>query len=204
MAEGKKGFILYADQKELFDQLPDDKAGTLIKHIFKYVNDENPQSDDLIINLAFTPIKQQLKRDLKKYESRATRSRENGKLGGRPKNPEEPKKPNGLINNPDEPRKPDTVNGIDIDNDNEKVIKDWIGFNCNGFSDELKQWISILETKYDNQTSIIQLESFLRLLNWWYKNNYQKAECLNKHISSNWKTLNFVDIKINKDKNLFK
>ncbi len=88
--------------------------------------------------------------------------------------------------------------------ENEIVIKEYIDKNCNGFSAELNQWISILETKYGNQTSIIQIESFLRLLNGWYKNNYQKVECLNKHISSNWKTLNFVDIKINKDKNLFK
>ena len=68
MATDKKGFILYADQKALFDQLPNDKAGELIKFIFSYVNDENPISEDLIINLAFTPIQQQLKRDLVKYE----------------------------------------------------------------------------------------------------------------------------------------
>lgn len=68
MAKDKKGFILYADQKELFDQLPDDKAGELIKHIFSYVNDENPIIEDLLLKLAFTPIKQQLKRDLKRFE----------------------------------------------------------------------------------------------------------------------------------------
>jgi hypothetical protein len=68
MATDKKGFVLYADQKALFDQLPNDKAGELIKFIFSYVNDENPISEDLILNLAFTPIKQQLKRDLVKYE----------------------------------------------------------------------------------------------------------------------------------------
>ena len=67
MAEDKKGFILYADQKELFNQLPNDKAGELIKHIFAYVNDENPITEDLIINMAFTPIKQQFKRDLEKH-----------------------------------------------------------------------------------------------------------------------------------------
>lgn len=69
MANDKKGFILYADQKELFEQLPNDKAGELIKHIFAYVNDEEPSTDDLLIKLAFTPIKQQLKRDLKKFEA---------------------------------------------------------------------------------------------------------------------------------------
>jgi len=79
MAQDKKGFILYADQKELFEQLPDSKAGELIKHIFKYVNDENPISDDLIINLAFTPIKQQLKRDLLKFEEAKKQRSEAGK-----------------------------------------------------------------------------------------------------------------------------
>ena len=76
MAEDKKGFILYADQKELFNQLPDDKAGELIKHIFAYVNDEHPITEDLIINMAFTPIKQQFKRDLEKWQStRESRSK---------------------------------------------------------------------------------------------------------------------------------
>lgn len=111
MADNKKAFILYADQQELFNQLSDEMAGKLIKHIFKYVNDENPKTDDIIINLAFTPIKQQLKRDLEKWRKRAENSRVNGAKGGRP--PKNPKNPMGYIEtqkNPDEPRKPDTVN----------------------------------------------------------------------------------------------
>ena len=83
MAEDKKGFILYADQKELFEQLPDDIAGKLIKHIFKYVNDENPTSEEMIINIAFTPIKQQLKRDLKKFEEKKVSRSEAGKAGAK-------------------------------------------------------------------------------------------------------------------------
>ena len=79
MAENKKGFILYADQKELFEQLTDELAGKLIKHIFKYVNDENPTSDDMIVNIAFTPIKQQLKRDLKKFEETRKQRSDAGK-----------------------------------------------------------------------------------------------------------------------------
>ena len=81
MAKDKKGFILYADQKALFDQLPNDKAGELIKFIFSYVNDENPVTEDIIINLAFTPIKQQLKRDLKKFEETKEKRSEAGKAG---------------------------------------------------------------------------------------------------------------------------
>ena len=68
MAEEKKGFILYADQIDLFSQLPNEKAGELIKHIFSYVNDDHPTTDDLIINVAFTPIKKQLQRDLEKWD----------------------------------------------------------------------------------------------------------------------------------------
>jgi hypothetical protein len=81
MAKDKKGFILYADQKALFEQLPNDKAGELIKFIFAYVNDENPETEDLIINLAFTPIKQQLKRDLIKFEETKEKRSEAGKAG---------------------------------------------------------------------------------------------------------------------------
>jgi hypothetical protein len=76
----KKSFILYLDQKELFDSLPDEIAGKLIKHIFSYVNCEEPISDDLIINVAFASIKQSLKRDLKKWESSITQRSEAGKI----------------------------------------------------------------------------------------------------------------------------
>lgn len=42
MAEGKKSFVAYADWNDMFQVLPDDVAGKLIKHIFSYVNDKKP------------------------------------------------------------------------------------------------------------------------------------------------------------------
>jgi hypothetical protein len=72
MAENKKSFIAYADWKETFDALSDEKAGQLIKHIFAYVNDENPESEDMLINAVFASIKQTLKRDLRKWENQYT------------------------------------------------------------------------------------------------------------------------------------
>lgn len=82
MADNKKSFILYCDLIHTVSKMPDDKAGELFKHILKYVNDENPVTDDLIIQLTFEPIKQQLKRDLQSWESvRGVRS-DNGRLGG--------------------------------------------------------------------------------------------------------------------------
>jgi predicted N-acyltransferase len=68
MAENKKSFVLYTDSQGLVNQLPDEIAGRLFKHIYAYVNDENPISDELLLNIAFEPIKMQLKRDLKKWE----------------------------------------------------------------------------------------------------------------------------------------
>jgi hypothetical protein len=81
MAKDKKSFILYVDQKDLWNKLPDEIAGKLIKHIYSYVSDEHPTSDDLMIEIAFEPIKQQLKRDLKLFEDKRVKRSEAGIAG---------------------------------------------------------------------------------------------------------------------------
>ena len=80
--EGKKSFVLYTDQREVFDELSDEDAGRLIKHIFSYVNDENPSTDDLLLKVAFLPIKTQLKRDLKMWDEKKLQRAEAGRKGG--------------------------------------------------------------------------------------------------------------------------
>ena len=80
--EGKKSFVLYTDQREVFDELSDEDAGRLIKHIFSYVNDENPSTDDLLLKVAFLPIKTQLKRDLKMWNEKKLQRAEAGRKGG--------------------------------------------------------------------------------------------------------------------------
>jgi hypothetical protein len=80
--EGKKSFVLYTDQREVFDELSDEDAGRLIKHIFSYVNDENPSTDDILIKVAFLPIKTQLKRDLKMWDEKKQQRAEAGRKGG--------------------------------------------------------------------------------------------------------------------------
>ena len=82
MAKDKKSFLLYCDQQGVFNKLPDEIAGKLIKHIFAYVNDENPPCDDLLLSIAFEPIKTQLKRDLRKYEVYIEKQKENVAKGG--------------------------------------------------------------------------------------------------------------------------
>jgi len=83
MAEDKKSFVAYSDWKGQFDLLSNEEAGILIKHILSYVNDEDPvlPESNRIIQIAFEPIKSQLKRDLKKYENKKRDKSENGIIG---------------------------------------------------------------------------------------------------------------------------
>ena len=75
MAEGKKSVLLYCDLIHTVNKLPDETAGKLFKHFLAYINDLNPSTDDLLVEIAFEGVKQSLKRDLKKYELRAERSK---------------------------------------------------------------------------------------------------------------------------------
>lgn len=80
--EGKKSVILYIDVISTFENLDDAEAGRLIKHYLRYVNDLNPESPDKITQIAFEPIKQQLKRDLKSWNNVRSKRSESGHEGG--------------------------------------------------------------------------------------------------------------------------
>ena len=103
MAQGKKSFQMYTEWIEVFNELDNEDAGQLIKHIFKYVNDENPIAENKLVTLSFIQIKQQLKRDLKKWKTKSETNKANGSLGGRPRNPKEPKITERLISKPKKP-----------------------------------------------------------------------------------------------------
>jgi len=144
MAKDKKGFVLYADQRSTFDKLPDDKAGELIKHIFAYVNDEDPEPKDLIIDIAFEPIKNQLKRDLKKWEEIREKRSKAGKISAESK-----KQKQHVLTNVESVDQTltkstvkDTVNVNDNVNDNESVINT-IGFISKKFGiSEVKHFLN--------------------------------------------------------------
>jgi ribosomal protein L11 len=81
MATDKKSFILYCDLIHTVNKLPDETAGKLLKHILAYVNDLNPETEDLLVEVAFEPIKQVMKRDLKKWETEINRKSQGAILG---------------------------------------------------------------------------------------------------------------------------
>ena len=84
----KKSFVLYSDLLNLVDKLPDESAGKLFKIILQYVNDVEICIEDLLLKIAFEPIKNQLERDFSKWDRIKTRRSEAGKQGGRPRNEE--------------------------------------------------------------------------------------------------------------------
>ena len=112
-ATGKRSFVMYHDQKPIFDNMSDEDAGKLIKSLFEYSEGNEPVLDGLMKAL-FSSFKSTLDRDAEKYNSVCKRNMANGKKGGRPKNPE---KPTGLIW---EPTKPDSDSDSDSDKEKEE------------------------------------------------------------------------------------
>ena len=192
MAKDKKSFILYVDQKDLFNKLPDDIAGKLIKHIYSYVNDENPESEDLIINIAFEPIKQQLKRDLKLFEEKRIKRSEAG-IAGASKRWQEISKDSKRINAIAKIAVNDNVNDNDIYNIDYQALLDFLnktfGRNFQVVNDKIKRsYKARLKDGYKKE-DIIQAIKNCKENAYHKENNYQyctpeffsRAETLDKY-----------------------
>lgn len=106
MADNKKSILLYVDLIHTVRKMKKEDAGELFLHILKYVNDENPTTKNMIVELTFEPIKQQLKRDLIKYNNIVERNRINGA---------KPKKASRLLGKPKAAKKADSDSDKDSD-----------------------------------------------------------------------------------------
>lgn len=156
MAKGKKSFVLYSDQKELFEHLSDEQAGKLIKHIFNYVNDENPTADDPLVDIAFIPIKQHLKRDLKNWEKKQKQRSEAGK-----KSAESRQRKSTTVND----RQPTSTVNVNVnenvnDNVNENKIKlfdqFWDKYDKKvGRKKALQKWMKLKESDIDKILGVV-------------------------------------------------
>lgn len=78
MAAGKKSFLFYTDWIDTFKKLPKDKGYDLLMHMLSYVNDENPETDDILVDAVFQQIKNTLKRDLNNWENQQQQRKEAG------------------------------------------------------------------------------------------------------------------------------
>ena len=170
MAKDKKSVLLYCDIIHTVEKMDNETAGEFFKHYLRYINDLNPNTDNMVVDIAFESVKQNLKRDLKKYENICERNALNGSKGGRPK---KPKKPSGLIGNPKEPKKADTDNDTDTDidiNNNTSAKADGIDF------DLLLNFINkTLNKNFRTINKTLQAKFKARLKDGYTKEDIQKA-----------------------------
>tara|TARA_R110000803_G_scaffold163504_2_gene227186 strand:+ start:163 stop:801 length:639 start_codon:yes stop_codon:yes gene_type:complete len=181
MADNKKSVLLYCDIIHTIEKMNNETAGQFFKHYLRYINDKDPKTDNLIVDIAFESVKQNLKRDLIKWEQRAEKSRANGKLGGRPALEKKPKKPSGLKNNLTEPRKPDTVTVTVKGNVKDKYIHihrkfKHLSISTNDFNKLLLSWsedqINEILDSIENFAQNKKYTSLYLTANIWLKKQY--------------------------------
>lgn len=144
MAEGKKSFVAYSDWNGMFKALPDEVAGKLIKHIFSYVNDEDPTSEDYVINALFEPIKCTLKRDLQKWDKQREQRSDAGKKSAKIRSTKSNERSTSVNENERNPTVSVNVSVSDSVNVNDNVIKENnIEERKQKFASTLKPFINI-------------------------------------------------------------
>lgn len=195
MAQDKKAVLLYCDLIHTIEKMDNETAGLFFKHYLRYVNDLDPKTDNLIVDLTFESVKQNLKRDLKKWEQRAERSRENGAKGGRPPKPVETQKTQRVILEPKKPvtdtvtvKVTDTVKVNDI-NDREANFKNEILLYQNSYSLKILEAFFLYWSEPDKSRKKMRFEKektwdTSRRLSRWAKNDFSKSENENSLKSS--------------------
>lgn len=82
MAENKKKVVVYSDWISNFEELTDLELGQLMRHFFDYINDKNPILEDRCLKIAWKPIENTLKRDLKSWEDKAPKRSDKARIAG--------------------------------------------------------------------------------------------------------------------------
>ncbi len=165
--ENKNSFILYKDLLHTIKKMPKDKAGDLFVHILEYVNDLNPKTDDIIIELTFEPIKQQLKRDLNKWKSIVGKRSLAGKSSAekRAQKRTNPTSVESVKQNPTNPTDSVSVSDSAIVSENNKYIK----IKGEKFSVTPSEWLQqnkqrgIEEYMMANRNGVTMIQVFERL-----------------------------------------
>ena len=77
MGKDQKGFIVYGDIKAVIDELPDSQVSQLFRGMVDYFVEGKDPDFDGVLKFVFIPIKQQMDRDIEKYETKCQKNREN-------------------------------------------------------------------------------------------------------------------------------
>ena len=173
MAKEKNSFLLYCDIIHTVEKLDDVQAGKLFKHLLKYVNDQNPTPENALVEIAFEPIKQSLKRDLIKYETIRERNSENAKKRWNATASDRiPKVPNNTKN-----ADSDSVSDSDIYNIDYQALLDFVnktfGRNFKVITDKVKRaYKKLLKDGYKKEDIINAIKN-CKDNSYHKENNYQ-------------------------------
>ena len=153
MAENKKTFIFYSDWINMIREMPNEDAGQLLKHVLSYVNDEDPNTDNILVKMAFGHMMPLLKADLKNWEGIRDKRKIAGAKGGKASakqkeaNAKQVQPVNDNVN----------VNVIDI-NKNNIINTDFLNETLNS-----EQWMEV--SAMNNQVSKEVISVFLSNFN---------------------------------------
>lgn len=85
MKDDKKSFIVYSDIEEVLDELKDEEVGRLFRAMVRYSTTGKVQDLGMPLKYVFIPIRQQMDRDLAKWNGVKEQRSRAGKKGGAPK-----------------------------------------------------------------------------------------------------------------------
>lgn len=115
----KKSFVLYCENLEQVSLLSDTQAGKLFKALMRYADSgETPEFSNGLLQMAFSFMSAQIRRDLDKWEETCQIRSEVGKKGGAPKGNR-----NAAKKQPKQPKQPDNENVYENENDNVTVCE---------------------------------------------------------------------------------
>lgn len=134
----RDSFILYTEQKEIFENLTDEQAGQLIKQVFNYsISGEEPHLNSLL-KIAFIPIRQSIDRNTEKWEDVKKKRSEAGKNGAEIKKQKQAKQANANFAKNETANQAVNVNdNVNVNDIKKENIKTKYGENGNvKFTDE--------------------------------------------------------------------
>ncbi len=128
----KDTFVFYRSWQNVIGELPDATQLEIYRAITEYALNDTTIDLSEVAKVAFAFIRQDIDRDIEKYNAICEKNRENAKLGGAPKGnknaKKQPKTTERLKNNRTEKKQPYYDNDNDNDIIKEKIYKKEIAF----------------------------------------------------------------------------
>lgn len=94
---------LHTDALNAYKRLSDTEFGRAVRAVLQFTEDGTEPNLPGKESIMFDVLREQVERDRKSYEKKASAQRENGSKGGRPRKNEKPKETHGFLENPTKP-----------------------------------------------------------------------------------------------------